>query len=584
MAVKECCIKSDLFRELLRQRLESCSDQTLLRVLPWGDKNRIVELTGAEFRAASIELAENYCCAPSKGVVLLLLPHSVELFLLHLGLISLGRLPAVLPWPTSRVDPEKYQRNLLHQLKDLPAAQLITLPKLARSIEPGLRFAVTACPINDYRRFESKFLVDLDATKLEKQRSARNDPGLPEDALFLQFSGGTTGDQKCVVVTASMLAHQLECLGKVLRLSSEDGIISWLPLYHDMGLIGCFWLPLWHAACSTQFAAEDWLIDPGMLFNLMDRYRGTFCWLPNFAFAYLAGQKNRINQAVNLSHVRAWINCSEPVRESSFDSFIRAFAALGVRADQCQASYAMAENVFAVTQTPLNTLPVTFDRRSLLDSSIDERRTSHILASQCYVSSGRVLPDADVRIMQSGGCVCGDSVPGTIEIRTKSLFSGYWGKDGFRAQSLTSDGWYATGDYGFTHQNSLYVIGRVKDVIIAAGANVFPEDIEGLVNTVNGIYPGRVVAFGIDDELQGTESIAVVAEMKGKFDDSSAVLLEREIRQLISSVLGIVPRYVRVMPERWIVKSTAGKISRRETRAKFEPKLPGSTSEAWKHR
>lgn len=560
---------ADQFRTLLRQRLESVPDRVLLRVLFSGRENDFVELTGVGLLARSVELARNYCQAPQSGVVLLLLPHSIELFLLHLGLILVGRLPAILAWPTNRIDPEKYQRNLLHQLRSLPAAQLLTLPRLARNLDPGMPFTVTECPIKECERFESLFSVDLTVPRVETKQPPRVEADVPEEALFLQFSGGTTGNQKSVVVTAPMLVSQLDRLSKVLEFNQEDGVVSWLPMYHDMGLIACFWLALWNEAPSTQFAASEWLMDPGRLFYLMSKYRATFCWLPNFAFAYLAAQKERVDHTVNLAHVRAWINCSEPVRERSYNAFIEAFSRLGVQPEQCQASYAMAENVFAVTQTHLGRVPATFSRLSVEGTSLDQRQTSYRSLDDRYVSSGRSLADTAVRIRQATGDLCGDAVAGAIEIRGESVFGGYWGKDGFKSESLTADGWYVTGDYGFTHEGDLYVIGRIKDIIIAAGVSVFPEDIEALVHEVKGIYPGRVVAFGVDNQAQGTESLAVVAEMRGEFDRSSAAALEHQIQQLVSSALGIALRYVLVTPERWIVKSTAGKISRRETRLRF---------------
>jgi fatty-acyl-CoA synthase len=573
---------SDLFRTLLRRRLESASDRVLLRVLVSRRENDLVELTGPELCARSIELARSYCQAPPSGVVLLLLPHSTELFLLHLGLLLIGRLPAILAWPTNRIDPEKYQHNIMHQLRSLPAAQLLTLPRLARNLDPGMPFIITECPINECERFESLFSMVLNVARVEKQDSYHVEAGAPEEALFLQFSGGTTGNQKCVVVTAPMLVNQLDRLSKALQFNREDGVASWLPLYHDMGLIACFWLPLWNEAASIQFAASEWLMDPGMLFHLMSKYRATFCWLPNFAFAYLAAQKERVNRTLNLAHVRAWINCSEPVREHSIQAFTEAFSGLGVQSEHCQASYAMAENVFAVTQTPLGRAPATFSRLSVEGTSLDQRLTSYNLLDDRYVSSGRSLDDTAFRMKRGNGDLCGDAVAGAIEIRGESLFCGYWGKDGFQSQSLTVDGWYVTGDYGFAHGDDLYVIGRIKDIIITAGLNVFPEDIEALVHTVKGIYPGRVVAFGVDDEARGTESLAVVAEMRGEFNSSSAAALELQIRRLISSVLGIALRYVRVTPERWIVKSTAGKISRRETRLRFlrESSSPGVPNRA----
>ncbi len=560
---------SDLFRALLRQRLDANSDRVLLRILVAGSENSFVELTGATLLTKSVELALKYCqCSPAE-VVLLLLPHSVELFLLHLGLVLIGRFPAILPWPTNRIDPEKYQRNILHQLRNLPAAQLLTLPNLARNVDSGVPFVVTECLISQGEKFEALFSVKLNVPLVEKRSLPQVENNVSQEALFLQFSGGTTGEQKCVVVTAPMLIDQLDRLSKRLEITSEDAVVSWLPLYHDMGLIACFWLPLWNVAPSIQFAASDWLMNPGKLFNLIDKYKATLCWLPNFAFVYLAAQKTRVNSDLNLSHVRAWINCSEPVRERAFRVFTEAFSNLGVRPQQCQASYAMAENVFAVTQTPLNKVPSALSRLSVQGVSPDEGQTSDNIVDDRYISSGRALDDMLVRIKNARGELCEDSVAGEIEISGPSLFSGYWNNSGFQSQSVVANAWYATGDYGFMHRGDLYVIGRIKDIIITAGVNIFPEDIEALIHMVEGIYPGRAVAFGIDEQGQGTQSIAVVAEMRGEFDGSMALAIENQIRELISSSVGITIRYVRVIPERWIIKSTAGKISRRETRLKF---------------
>src|SRR5262249_14783911 len=149
------------------------------------------------------------------------------------------------------------------------------------------------------------------------------------------------------------------------------------------------------------------------------------------------------------------------------------------------------------------------------------------------------------------------------------LIEGYWDRDGFRRDTFTEDGWYRTGDFGFVANEELFVIGRMKDIIIVGGQNIFPEDVEIVTSQVAGVYPGRVVAFGVDNKDLGTQSIAVVAEASGEFREAEAARLEREIRSLITASLGIAPRYVRVVPQRWIVKSTAGKISRRDTRDRF---------------
>ena len=557
------------FRSELRSLLEQNRDTILLRIVLSPDLANPIELTGADILSLALALAKRYAAASASEVVLLLLPHSLELFLLHLGLILNERLPAILPWPTTRIDPEKYQRNLLHQLRHLPASQIITLPLLANNLGPGLPYTATACAIEGAPEYERGFGISLPLEIGEHSTAAGGSGKVPPDALFLQFSGGTTGAQKSVVVTAPMLTKQLELLRQNLGYSLRDSVVSWLPMYHDMGLIACLWFPLWQRTPSLQFSASDWLLKPDLLFRFMERYGGTFCWLPNFAFSYLAGLRERMKGSHALGHVRAWINCSEPVRLRSMKGFAETFAEWGVGMGSLQASYAMAENVFAVTQTTLGTIPATFPRSRLRHRAAEPDRLAFDLIDDVYVSSGQPLAGMEVRIINDGGELCSDAQPGEIRIRTESLFAGYWGSEGFVTTSLSADGWYSTGDYGFVADGELYVIGRLKDIIIVGGQNVFPEDIEVVVNSVAGVYPGRVVAFGIQDQESGTENMAVVAELRGPYDAKAAVALERQIHKLVMATAGIAPRYVAVVPERWIVKSTAGKISRRDTRQRF---------------
>jgi len=565
------------FLSVLQDRLRANRERVLVRIFESRSEDEPVELTGAGILEESAALVARFCRSPRQRVTLLLLPHSRELFLLHLGLVLQGRIPAILAWPTSRIDPEKYQRNLLHQLRNLPAAELLTLPGLARNLAPGLPYPVRAVETKYAGEFDRNFAVPLTVDPVER---GPEPAGAPEGALFLQFSGGTTGAQKCVVVTAEMLHSQFERLGECLQFGEGDGVASWLPLYHDMGLIACLWFPLWHGAPSVQISAADWLMDPAMLFRAVARYQATFCWLPNFAFSYLAGQRVRMREEHGLGRMRAWINCSEPVRLRSMNAFAETFQDWGVRPNALQASYAMAENVFAVTQTALGTVPSTFPRGKLVQSALQLNRNAYDIVDEVYVSSGRALKEMEVRVRGPSGANCAEAEPGGIEIRSQCLFRGYWGTGGFTTTAILEDGWYATGDFGFFANDELYVIGRTKDIVIVGGQNLFPEDVEALVNKTEGVYPGRVVAFGVQDEEQGTESLAVVAELRGGYERDTAVRLERDVSKSIIAAMGVAARYVWVVPERWIVKSTAGKISRRETRNRFSSELRAGRGES----
>lgn len=556
------------FRNQLRARLERSPDRVMLRIAL--SPTLMAELTARDILEQSRTAAARYAEGAAAGsVVLLLLPHSLELFLLQIGLVLSGRIPAVLAWPTSRVDANKYRRNLIHQLGSLPAERLITLPSLAETMAGQLPYPAIPCRTYSVERWEQVFASkqgfdDLPAAA-RRERPAMADRG---DALFLQFSGGTTGAQKAVVITANILEAQLMSLVETLAFGSEDSVVSWLPLYHDMGLIACLWLPLWCCATSLHFAATDWLLNPGLLFEYIERFRATFTWLPNFAFSYLASQFGRIPTASSLHSMRAWINCSEPVRGGSVRAFVDRYVDWGVRAESVQACYAMAENVFAVTQTTLGEPLPTCARESR--ASEFATPVAFGLSDDHYLSSGRPLRGMDIHIVHpQSGKPCAEGEAGDIHLKTVSLFQGYWGSEGFTTHAFTSDGWYATGDFGFVLQGELFVIGRLKDIIIVAGQNVFPEDVELAANAVDGVYPGRVASFGVIDEKNGTESLVVVAELRGDFDPDKAQLVERAIHQAVLTNIGIAPRQVLVVPDRWIVKSTAGKIARLETRARF---------------
>jgi fatty-acyl-CoA synthase len=565
------------FCNQLRERLLSDTRKVLLRVLMASDFEHPREFTGPEILKAAETLASALSPPRERAVVLLLLPHSPELFLLQLGLVLQGHIPAILAWPTNRVDAEKYRRNLVHQLSQLPADHLVTLPRLAGNLAASLPYSVSGLPMANELKFDRLFPSEPVAEELAERTTpvrGGSSPGM--DTLFLQFSGGTTGAQKAIVVTSTMLRAQLKHLGEALQFLADDSVVSWLPLYHDMGLIACYWTPLWHGAASTQMSANDWILDPERFLKYIARYRATLCWLPNFSFSYLAQRRELMSERHDLQSVRAWINCSEPVRRRSIRQFLEAFSDWGVTKESMQASYAMAETVFAVTQSALGKELRTVARTCVDDANRGVTRLAFDLLDAEYVSSGAPIANTDVKIVAADGSLSPELTTGEIYVHTPSLFSGYWGMEGFQTHTL-SDGWHATGDYGFLANGELFVIGRLKDIIIVGGNNIFPEDVEAVVNAVTGVYPGRVVAFGVDDAEYGTQNLGVVAETKGDYEEERAADLEAIIRKLVLTVIGTAPRYVLVVPERWIVKSTAGKISRRETRERFvTEKLTGS--------
>jgi acyl-CoA synthetase (AMP-forming)/AMP-acid ligase II len=294
--------------------------------------------------------------------------------------------------------------------------------------------------------------------------------------------------------------------------------------------------------------------------------------MPNFAFAFLAqGASRTPRPARDLSSVRAWINCSEPIQSGTVERFLEAFAGDGVRDASLGACYALAENVFAATQSrpgPLRRLRV--DREALSCGMVREAPDGR--DSITLVSCGDPLPTTGVRIVGPTGEASPAMAIGEIQVRGEHLFAGYFHRPDL-TEASHKEGWFATGDLGFLWDGELYVTGRAKDLIIVQGRNFYPGDIEHVVGELPGVAPGRVVAFGVPDPSAGTEQLIVLAEPSA---DEPSPMLPLQIRARVAEAFALTPHDVRVVPRRWLVKSTSGKLARRDNRDKYLRHVHGS--------
>ena len=367
---------------------------------------------------------------------------------------------------------------------------------------------------------------------------------------------------------------QLGHLARALDIHPQDRIYSWLPLYHDMGLLACFLLPLVCHVPIVMQSPVDWVLQPGTMLKLISACRCTLGWVPNFALQFLARRVREEDRSdLDLSPLRALINCSEPVRAQSMDEFADSYEPYGLKPHVLKSSYAMAENVFAVTQSDINGSPsrIWVDGTQLLQRNVAVPTTGG--QGVCFVSSGQCLPGNEVRIVDPDGRQRGDYEVGEIIIRSDSLFDGYYNRPDLN-MAVMKDGWYWTGDLGFRVDGELYVTGRKKDLIIVAGKNIYPQDIEEIVCRHPAIHDGRAVAFGLYDEDQGTEDIIVAAELESWTDADTSSEIEGALRKAVATEMSVTPRAIFLKPPAWIVKSTAGKPARSTTRAKLLTEHP----------
>jgi acyl-CoA synthetase (AMP-forming)/AMP-acid ligase II len=503
-------------------------------------------------------------------VVILVQQHGLGLVNSFFGAMLHGAIPAIMPFLTRKLSPEKYQADIRALMGITQPAAILTEAAFLALMQD------LAGPHSSVRA-----VIDIGtcaAPEVLPELSTFGGVGrAAEEIVLLQHSSGTTGLQKGVALSHRAVTRQLDTYAATLHLSAEDVIVSWLPLYHDMGLIAGFILPLAQGVPLVLMSPLDWVVAPHRLLQAVSHYRGTLSWLPNFAYNFCAQKiRERDMVGVDLSSWRAVSNCSEPMRWESHQQFYARFKSYGLRYEALATCYAMAENVFAVSQggidEPVQTLEV--DAVTL----INQRKLSPPepgKPAQTLLSAGEPIANTRVRILGEQRKALGEDEIGEIALQSDCMLTGYYHRPDATRASFHR-GWLLTGDLGFLHQGEVYVIGRKKDLIIVGGKNIFPQDLENLAYTVAGIHPGRAVAFGVMNETLGTEEVVIVAEMEvGMQAPELARELEGKVRMAVLQGSEITPRVVKVVPPPWILKTSSGKTARAANREKYLSQFGG---------
>jgi fatty-acyl-CoA synthase len=339
-----------------------------------------------------------------------------------------------------------------------------------------------------------------------------------------------------------------------------------------MGLIAGFVLPLVTGTTLVLISPFKWVRDPKCLLQAIHRYKGTLCWLPNFAYNHCARviRTNEID-GLDLSSMRAFINCSEPVYLQSHRVFLEKFQPFGVQEEALSTSYAMAENTFAVTQNPVGekTKIDWVSTRKLQEERLAIPMEAETPGSSPVVSCGSPILGSEIRVVDEKGKPLPERKIGEIALRSNCMLNGY-----YRRKDLTSkailDGWYFTGDMGYLADGELFVTGRKKDLIIVGGKNIYPQDLEAIANEMEGFVPGRCVAFGLYDENLGSEKIVMVCEVeKEGLSENEQRELEMDFRRRVVKQSEVAISDIRLVKRRWLIKTSSGKISRSANRAKY---------------
>jgi fatty-acyl-CoA synthase len=538
-------------------------------VTSWIDEDEQETATFGEFchmaRIQALLLKDNGVSAGDR--VVLIMPQGIPLMATFVGAMMLGAVPAILAYPNFKVEPAKYRFGLAGVTANLHAKVVV----IDNEFPEDLLGHVTLG--------EARLLRAADAGVADDSAELPDPPSQPDSLAFIQHSAGTTGLQKGVALAHGAVLRHLEHLSAALKLDeTHDVVYSWLPLYHDMGLIACFILPM---VCHLHVVMQsplDWVMHPDTMLQIFTDYKCTLAWLPNFSFQFVARRTPQERWSnYDMSSARALINCSEPVRASSMNEFYNAFAPRGLKQSALQASYAMAENVFAVTQTGIHGKPGP----QMIWADGQRFRAEHFIApvtegtpdAVSFTSSGQLLPGNRVQIVSDSAEVLSNGYVGEIAIQSDSLFQGYYNRPDLTEKAMR-DGWYYSGDLGVYLDGELYVIGRKKDLLIIGGENIYPQDIEEIVCTHPAIHDGRAIALGVFNPDLGTEDIVVVAEVENEELLQQTDDIEREIRSKVVANMGVAVRTIILKPPKWIVKSTAGKAARSTTREKLLKEHP----------
>lgn len=484
---------------------------------------------------------------------------SPQLFAAFWGAMAVGAVPAIMPPPTPKQKEELYWSSHVKLFDRIAPTAVLVAPTLIPAFTA--RCGSWANRLMDLH--DAAAGVPIDADRL---------PILAEtDVAFLQHSSGTTALKKGVMLSHRRVFAQLNLYGAAIGFTRSDVVASWLPLYHDMGLITSFLMPLVTGATVVSIDPFEWLVRPAMLLEAIHEHRAGFTWMPNFALSHLVNVVADAG-AHDISSLRMLGNCSEPCKLATHQAFTAHFAPAGLRPEAIQVCYAMAENVFAVTQT----LAGTAARAVRIDREAIEANVVRVVTDGeqglDVMSCGRLLADMRLTLVDPDGRTVGEGRAGEVVIDGPSLFEGYLGLPERTAEVLRADG-YHTRDLGFVIDDELFILGRVDDLIIAYGRNFMAHEIEATVSAVDGVKPGRVVAFGFDAAGGAVREMAVLFELQ---DGAEPIGTVAAVRRAIDAAAGLLPRHIRVAPQGSLKKTTSGKISRSLNKVEFEKLLETS--------
>jgi 1-acyl-sn-glycerol-3-phosphate acyltransferase len=484
--------------------------------------------------------------------IALMLPTSQDFFVAFYGILYAGAVPVPIYPPMRLSQIEEHFRRQAGILHNAGARVLITVPE-------GQRLAMLL-----RAQVESLAAVESVATLASEPADVELPPSPDGDATALiQYTSGSTGDPNGVVLSHANLLANIRAVGQAMQASSADVFVSWLPLYHDMGLIGAWLGCLYFAAPLYVMSPLAFLVRPESWLWAIHRYRGTLSGSPNFGFELCL---NKINdeyiEGLDLSSLRMVANGAEPVSVHTLRRFIDRFGRYGFKPGAMAPVYGLAENSVGLAFPPPGRPPLIdrVDRGALMTRGKAEPAKPGDAKPLEIVACGQPLADHEVRIVGEFGTELGERSEGRLEFRGPSATSGYFRNEA-KTRELMRDGWLDSGDRAYMAGGDIFITGRIKDIIIRAGRNIYPQELEEAVAGIPGIRKGGVAAFGVTDPTSGTERVVVLAETR-EADQPARERLRDRAHEIATDILGSPPDEIVLAPPRSVPKTSSGKVRR----------------------
>ncbi len=434
---------------------------------------------------------------------------------------------------------------------------------------------------NDGRLHAASLLEEIgeDLFTLSPAALGDHDPAdpvnvLPSDLAFIQFTSGTTRQPRGVSVSHEALMANVAALAAVMQLEPGETSVSWLPPYHDMGLVGHLFVSMYCGVHQYLVPPLTFMREPVTWLRLLSDTRAVQTTAPNFAYSTCARRIPEAQRAgLDLSNLRLALNGAELVQAETLDAFCTAFVPHGFSREAFRPVYGLAEATLAATFSSPGGPRVDWVHRHHLASTgeaqpVDGQHPD----AQPIVSVGHPIPDHELMVVDGDGRDLPDRRVGAIRFRGPSVANGYFNNPQASVE-VFRDGWVVTGDLGYRVDGALHVTGRQKEIIIHNGLNYLPQDIEIACLEVPGLRAGRVVAFGTSNPRTGTEDLVLVAEVRRSSMAGDPELSER-VRSVVEERTGLAPDRVELIQPGLLPKTTSGKLQRNRVKEAFEAGEP----------